>query len=173
MKNALVFAAALSLLGASSPVAAGPILWQGSVTITSNPNLNASCTRYRFGQVGSSVFAPKLSALGARSTLAIFFEKRALYFEETNSNSGPQMQGTGLLATTYIGDMADMRTGTFSNQTQYNFTVTPSTITAHTPSVTIVGYIWGAFPTQGCSLAINGFYTLLPTKTVIVPPPAL
>ena len=173
MKNALVFAAALGLLGASSPVqAAGPVLWQGSVTITSNPNLNTSCTRYRFGQVGSSVFAPKLSALGARSRLAIFFEKRALYFEETNTNSGPQMQGTGLLATTYIGDLADMRTGAL-DQTQYNFTVTPSTITAHTPSVTIVGYIWGAFPTQGCSLAISGFYTLLPTKTVIVPPPAL
>ena len=177
MKQALVWAAALGLLGASTVAQAAPnnppIIWQGAVTVTA---VQGQCVgemnkTFQFGQTGISVFRPRLDPAEEPSGLTMIFARSAFAFYRI-SGGGVQYHGTGQSRGIKIGIYATPSVVISGGGVQFQplhishtFAITPATITKNTLSVRIVGYV--SFHSPGCTVYFTGNYSLLPAKQTI------
>ena len=145
-------AATIATAASVTPAAAQNInqTWRGSLLIT---NASAACDSDPHTQKGTTylaVYRPKLSASQSNSSLLITAPNGALL--GTANNPGSINGGyTGVLLSN-VATVVEYTGGS------YNFTLTPSNVTASTPQVTITGTITRAANVAGCTITIKGSF---------------
>jgi hypothetical protein len=127
--------------------------WSGKLIVT---NVTAACADvYGTDPLAfhSSVYRPKLSPDDGPTYLSILGSEAARTLENTSESSAHQMQGSG----NYHASAIDSAALPFTFNGTYSFTITPSVVTAATPTVTIVGTIHD-FVAAGCTIAFRAAY---------------
>lgn len=125
--------------------------WQGLVTIYTVTSQCASANT-EVGDFVTAVYRPKLASTNTNTFLSFIYSRAAMTFQNMSEATRPQMRGAGNYTSTGINGRAK----SFSNSSTYSFTITPATITASTPSVTINGKINNYFATVGCTVTFAG-----------------
>jgi hypothetical protein len=152
--------ASLGLTNTGAGAANDPlVVWQGGITIT---NVNRTCrTRglpFGVGAQATSVFRPRLVGDEPPSALTMLFGRSAYAFVR---QSGPdQMDGSGAYAGPAISGRATVVPGGVSGN--YNFKISPNTITETTQFITMKGSVTNFTGRAGCTMAFSGAYSLRP-----------
>jgi hypothetical protein len=159
LRVAVTAAGGAALVLASLPGSAFALdsqrVWQGIATTT------ASTTAQCQGVYGSavddtevSIFRPKILSTDTNTSLSFVFLRAAFSWENASESTVKQMHGTG----NYDGFAVNSRAKFFDYTGQYSFTVSPATIIASTPSITITGTIKNYIDVPGCNVTFKGVY---------------
>jgi hypothetical protein len=137
-----------------STTGAAPQAWEGYATVTASTAQCSGLAGTTLGDTQVSIFRPKIASTDLPTFLSFVFLRAAITQENTSESIVHQMNGSGNYTGFAIGSRARFAqyTGT------YNLTITPATITAATPSVTIDGRITNFFNTTGCNVTFEGAY---------------
>ena len=156
---AAVAAIAASLGTASAQEAANNplITWHGAATLT---NVPAACanTSYVVGDSAFSVFRPRLDPAEPNSAITLTFGRSGFaFFRSPSSPSGTdQMHGTSSYTSPWYSGRATSTAG--GNTGNITLTLSPSTVTAATNVITIVGTITKFHGIVGCNVQFKGSY---------------
>lgn len=130
------------------------LAWQGIVTTTGS---TTQCQGFFGGNVGDaqvSIYRPKIATTDTATFFSLVFVRSAITFENENETTVHQMHGAG----NYEGFGVNTRAKFFDYTGTYSFTVTPATIVASTPVVTITGKIDNYLDVAGCNITFTGVY---------------
>ena len=152
-----ILAAASLALGTLPGVAlATPSSWEGFATITASTPQCSGVGGTAPGSTHISIFRPKIASTDLPTYLSFLLTRAAFTHQNTSESTVHQMNGAGNYAGFEIGSRA-----AFAEYTgAYNLTLTPATVTAATPSVTIDGTITNFFNATGCTVTFEGAYVL-------------
>jgi hypothetical protein len=151
MTAAVISLALVSLPGAARAAAS---VWDGFATVTAATTQCSGVSGAAPGDTRVSVFRPKIGSTEGPTFLSFVFLRGAVTQENTSEATVHQMNGSGNYSAFEIGSHAG-----FSQYTgTYSLTVTPATITAATPSVTIDGAIKNYLNVAGCNVTFVGSY---------------
>lgn len=146
--------AALALVTLPGVALAAPRSWEGFATVTASTSECSGVAGAAPGDTHVSIFRPKIASTDPPTFLSFVFLRAALTQENTSESTVHQMNGSGNYTGFAIGAYAGFGqyTGT------YNLTVTPATVTAATPAVTVDGTIFNYFNAMGCNVTFEGTY---------------
>lgn len=153
-KRFLVTASTVAIVAATSGAALAADTqqtWQGLLTIYSATS-QCAAVNANVGDFVTSVYRPKIAAGDSDTYLSFIYSRAALTFLNMSEATRHQMHGAGSYAATAINGRA--KTFTFSST--YNLVITPTTVIASTPSVTIKGAINNFFGATGCTVNVAG-----------------
>jgi hypothetical protein len=147
-------AVSLALVSIPGAALAADSVWDGFATVTAATTQCSGVGGAAPGDTHVSVFRPKIVSGEGPTFLSFVFLRAAVTQENTSEATVHQMNGSG----NYSGFKVSNTAG-FSQYTgTYNLTVTPATITAATPSVTIDGTINNYLDVAGCNVTFLGSY---------------
>jgi hypothetical protein len=149
-------AGGLSLALATLPGAAlaAPSSWEGFATILTSTPQCSGIGGTNPGDTHISIYRPKIASTDLPTYLSFILTLAAFTHQNTSESTVHQMNGSGNYAGFGIGSRA-----AFAEYTgAFDLTVTPATVTAATPSVTIAGTITNFFNTTGCTVNFEGVY---------------
>ena len=131
------------------------IVWQGAAELTS---LTAACSKLglMIGDVGVSVFRPRLDPAEPSSAITMTLERSGMAFFRTGGTSTDQMQGTSNYTSPWYSGRATSTPG--GNTGAITLAITPSAITTATDQIMINGMITNFFGTAGCTAKFNASY---------------
>ncbi len=165
---AVTTAGGISLALVSLPPAAlaldSQLVWQGIITVTAATTACASIegaapggaavAGAAPGDVEVSIFRPKIASTDTATFLSWVYLRSAFTLENTSEATVHQMHGAG----NFEGFAANSRAKFFDYTGTYSLTVTPATVVASTPVVTITGKITNWFDVPGCNVSFTGVY---------------
>lgn len=147
-------AVSLALVLIPGAALAAASVWDGFATVTAATTQCSGVTGAAPGDTHVSVFRPKIGSTEGPTFLSFVFLRGAVTQENTSEATVHQMNGSGNYSAFEISSKA-----AFSQYTgTYSLTVTPATITAATPSVTIDGTIKNYLNVAGCNVTFVGSY---------------
>jgi hypothetical protein len=134
------------------------IVWQGAATLTS---LSSACAtiNHKPGDSAFSVFRPRLDPAEPKSAISFTFTRSAHAFFRSGGGSD-QMNGAGSYTSPWYSGRVTSTPG--GNTGTYNFHLTPATVLATTPVVTIVGTINNFHGIVGCTVGFKGAFDRRP-----------
>ncbi|HEY3911739.1 MAG TPA: hypothetical protein VGM07_17910 [Stellaceae bacterium] len=106
------------------------------------------------GDTEVSIFRPKILSTDTKTFLSFVFLRAAYTWENTSESTVHQMHGSG----NYESFGVNSRAKFFDDTGPYSFAVTPATITASTPVITITGTIKDYIDVPGCTVTFKGVY---------------
>jgi hypothetical protein len=151
-------AAITTFIGAASAQEAANnplIVWHGAATLTSVPAACASAN-YVVGDSAFSVFRPRLDPAEPNSAITLTFGRAGHAYFRSGGTSTAQMHGTSSYTSPWYSGRATSTPG--GNTGNITLTLTPSTVTAATNVITIVGTITKFHGIAACTVQFRGSY---------------
>jgi hypothetical protein len=151
---AVFVSGALIFIPAALRAADTQAAWEGFVETTAASSGCSGVSGATVGDVYLSIYRPKINSTDTNSFLSFIRLRAALDLQNTSETTAKQMNGTG----NYSGDGINNRALSFTYNSTYRFTVTPSPVTSTTNTIKITGTFDNFFNNAGCNLTIEGVY---------------
>jgi hypothetical protein len=159
LSRSSVAAGGISLFLALLPTGASALdtqaAWQGIATVTASTT--AQCAGVGGTTVDDamvSVYRPKIASTDTPTYLSFAFLRAALTVENTSEATVHQMHGSGNDDILGVDSRARFIDGTGT----YSLAISPASVVATTPVVTITGKINNFFNVAGCDVTFTGVY---------------
>ena len=153
-----IVGAGVCLVLASVPRAAlaadNQLVWEGYATVTASTTQCSGVGGTGTGDTHVSIFRPKILSTDPPTFLSVIFLRAAGTHENSNESTVHQMHGSGNYTAFNVNSRARFVTYTGT----YSFTVSPASIIASTPVVTINGNINSFGNVPGCTVTFKGVY---------------
>ena len=153
---AIASGVSLALAAPPGVALAAHITWEGYATVTASTPQCSGVGGTSPGDTHVSVFRPKIASTDPPTFLSFVFLRAAVTQENANESTVHQMNGSG----NYTGFVINSRAGFAQYTGTYNLALSPATVIAATPSVTIDGTITNFLNTAGCTVTFEGAYVL-------------